>query len=292
MLTQFSDILQTPYIETEAIVSGDAWILEQKARTLKKLESLRQSIYFNDQAKKLFHDSAAQKSLEKYILKNQCTEFLFYLVIYLVLDQSYNKAEVSQSTSLCIKLEDIENQSIVDAKQQKYVISYFIRENDHKYDNTHVVEIEELLKKKKLDQFITSILINDKQRLFSSQLPLTSEQIKKTANEITNKQLYQQLQQLPVSTQSIPQMLHLVSLLIFQKAFQLPLYVTGKFVPVILDEIRPHLPSEEQELLDTVHLSIINNQRQEHMQDYESLHSLGMKYKLIWELATYTLSAI
>ncbi|CAO3634288.1 unnamed protein product [Mucor fragilis] len=281
MLTQFSDILQTPYIETEAIVSGDAWILEQKARTLKKLESLRQSIYFNDQAKKLFHDSAAQKSLEKYILKNQCTEFLFYLVIYLVLDQSYNKAEVSQSTSLCIKLEDIENQSIVDAKQQKYVISYFIRENDHKYDNTHVVEIEELLKKKKLDQFITSILINDKQRLFSSQLPLTSEQIKKTANEITNKQLYQQLQQLPVSTQSIPQMLHLVSLLIFQKAFQLPLYVTGKFVPVILDEIRPHLPSEEQELLDTVHLSIINNQRQEHMQDYESLHSLGMKYKLI-----------
>ncbi|KAF1807420.1 hypothetical protein FB192DRAFT_1022126 [Mucor lusitanicus] len=281
MLTQFSDILQTPYIETEAITSGDAWILEQKTRALKKLESLRQSIYFNDQAKKLFQDAAAQKSLEKYILKNQCTEFLFHLVIYLVLDQSYNKAEVSQSTSLCIKLEDIENQSIVDAKQQKCVISYFIRENDHKYDNTYVVEIEEMLKKKKLDQFIATILIKDKQHMFGSQLPLTSEQIKKSANEITNKQLYHQLQQLPVSTQTVPQMLHLVSLLIFQKVFQLPLYVTGKFVPVILDEIRPHLSSNEQELLNTVHLSIINDQRQEHLEDYERLHSLGMKYKLI-----------
>ncbi|KAK4517468.1 uncharacterized protein ATC70_000805 [Mucor velutinosus] len=281
MLTQFSDILQTPYIETEAIVSGDAWILEQKTRALKKLESLRQSIYFNDQAKKLFQDAAAQKSLEKYILKNRCTEFLFHLVIYLVLDQSYNKAEVNQSTSLCIKLEDIENQSIVDAKQQRCVISYFIRENDHKYDNTYVVEIEEMLKKKKLDQFITSILIKDKQHLFRGQLPLSSEQIKKTANEITNKQLHHQLQQLPISAQTVPQMLHLVSLLIFQKVFQLPLYVTGKFVPVILDEILPHLPSKEQDLLNTVHLSIINNQRQEHMQEYESLHSLGMKYKLI-----------
>ncbi|GAN05483.1 hypothetical protein MAM1_0093c04954 [Mucor ambiguus] len=281
MLTQFSDISQTPYIETEAIVSGDEWILEQKTRTLKKLESLRQSIYFNDQAKELFRDAAVQKSLEKYILKNQCTEFLFYLVIYLVLDQSYNKAEVSQSASLCIKLEDIENQSIVDAKQQKYVISYFIRENDHRYDNTHVISIEEMLKKKKLDQFIASILIKDQQHLFNSQLPLASERIKKAANEITNKQLYHQLQQLPVSAQTVPQMLHLVSLLIFQKVFQLPLYVTGKFVPVILDEIRPHLSSKEQELLDTVHLSIINDQRQEHLQHYESLHDLGMKYKLI-----------
>ncbi|KAL9547757.1 hypothetical protein MBANPS3_006002 [Mucor bainieri] len=281
MLTQFSDILQTPYIETEAIVSGDEWILEQKTRARMKLESLRQSIYFNDQAKKLFQDATAQKSLEKYILKNQCTEFLFHLVIYLVLDQSYNKAEVSQSTSLCIKLEDIENQSIVDAKQQKCVISYFIRENDHKYDNTHVIEIEEMLKKKKLDQFIMAILIKDKQHLFSGQLPLTSEQIKKSVNEITNKQLYHQLQQLPVSAQTIPQILHLVSLLIFQRMFQLPLYVTGKFVPVILDEIRPLLSSDEQKLLDTVHLSIINDQRQEHLQDYETLYSLGMKYKLI-----------
>ncbi|CAO0796168.1 unnamed protein product [Mucor circinelloides] len=281
MLMQFSDILQTPFIETEAIISGDEWILEQKTRELKKLESLRQSIYFNNQAKALFQDDAVQKSLEKYILKNQCTEFLFHLVIFLVLDQSYNKAEVSQSTSLCIKLEDIENQSIVDAKQQKCVISYFIRENDHKYDNTSVIEIEGLLKKKKLDQFITSILVKDRQHLFSNQLPLSSDQIKKTANDITNKQLYQQLQHLPVSTMTVPQMLHLVSLLIFQTVFQLPLYVTGKFVPVILDEIRPHLSSEEQTLLDTVHLSIINDQREEHVQDYERLHSLGMKYKLV-----------
>lgn len=279
MLIQFSDILQTPFIETETVVSGDAWIIEQKTREIKQLESLRQSIYFNDQAKKLFQDTATQRSLEKYILKNQCTEFLYHLVIYLVLDQSYNKAEVGQSTSLCIKLEDIENQSIVDSKQQKCVISYFIRENDHKYDNTSVIEIEGLLKKKKLDKFISSILIQDKQHLFN--ISLNSDQIKKTANEITNKQLFQQLQQLPVSTQTVPQMLHLVSLLIYQKVFQIPLYVSGKFVPVILNEIRPSLSKKEQELLDVVHVSIINDQRQEHLEDYTKLKDLGMSYKLV-----------
>jgi hypothetical protein len=75
-------------------------------------------------------------------------EFLFHLVIFSILDQSYNKTEVSQSTSLCITLEDIENQRIVDSKEQKCVIAYFIRENDHKYDKTSIIETESLLKKK------------------------------------------------------------------------------------------------------------------------------------------------
>ncbi|KAI9485639.1 MAG: hypothetical protein EXX96DRAFT_592666 [Benjaminiella poitrasii] len=130
MTNQFSEFLQTPYLETDTIVSGDKWITENKIQKLQKLSNLRQTIYFNYKAIQIFE------------------EYLFHLVIYLVLDQSYNKSEVSQSTSLCISLEDIENERIVDSKQQKYVISYFIRENDHKYDNTSVVEIEELLKKK------------------------------------------------------------------------------------------------------------------------------------------------
>lgn len=164
MCTQFAELLQTPYVETDFIVSGDQWIMENKSRELRKLLNLRQSIYFNFQAAKVFTgtftrnkqwsllifrlDSASRKSLEKYILKNQCTEYLFHLVVYSVLDQSYNKAEVGQSSSLCITLEDIEEQKITDAKQQKYVISYFIRENDHKYDNTSIIEIEALMKKK------------------------------------------------------------------------------------------------------------------------------------------------
>ncbi|CEP14447.1 hypothetical protein [Parasitella parasitica] len=277
MVAQFSEVVQTPFIETEAIVSGDEWIIQQKTRELEKLESLRQSIYFNDQAKKLFQDAAARKSLEKYILRNQCTEFLYHLVIYLILDQSYNKKEVSQSTSLCIRLEDIENQSIIDLKQQKCVIAYFIRENDHRYDNTSVVEIEKLLKDKKLDEFITLFLIQDKQGLFSHQTSLNSDQLKKTANDMTKKQLFQQLQQLAVSEQTAPQMLHLISLLIFQKVFNIPLYVTGRFVPVILNEIRPSLSQEEKELFDMVHLSIIDDQRKDHLEDYTKLKSLGIK---------------
>lgn len=36
----------------------------------------------------------------------------------------------------------------MDTKQQKCVVAYFIRENDHRYDKTSVLEVEELLKKK------------------------------------------------------------------------------------------------------------------------------------------------
>lgn len=68
--------------------------------------------------------------------------------MYVILDQSYCQAEVEQSTSLCISAEDITKQNITDTKQQKCVVAYFIRENDHRYDKTSVLEVEELLKKK------------------------------------------------------------------------------------------------------------------------------------------------
>lgn len=54
MLNQFADLLQTPYIETEAVISDDAWIVEHKQRELQMLINLRQSIYFNYQAMQLF----------------------------------------------------------------------------------------------------------------------------------------------------------------------------------------------------------------------------------------------
>lgn len=77
---------------------------------------------------------------------------------------------MAQSTSLCITIDDIEKQSIVDAKQQKCVIAYFIRENDHKYDKTTIIEIEETIKKKDVGLFINEILIKDKQHLFTEEL--------------------------------------------------------------------------------------------------------------------------
>lgn len=123
-------------------------------------------------------DGAAQKSLEKFLLKTQCIDFLYHLVIYTILSQSFNKAEVAESTSLCITIDDIEKQSILDAKQHKYVITYFIRENDHKYDKTSIVEIEDILKKKNIALFISEILIKDKQHLFKQE-PLESSQTKR-----------------------------------------------------------------------------------------------------------------
>lgn len=96
-------------------------------------------------------------------------DYLFHLVIYLILSQSFNKNEVAESTSLCITIKDIEKQSILDSKQQKCVITYFMRENDHKYDKTSVVEIENIIKKKNVDLFISEILVKDKQNLFKEE---------------------------------------------------------------------------------------------------------------------------
>lgn len=109
---------------------------------------------------------------------------------------------------------------------------------------------------------------------------LNSEHSKKKANEIIYNQLHDQLQQLNVSADTVPQLLHLVSLLIFQNIFQIPLYVSGKFVPMILEMIKPSMTEQDQQLLDSAHLSIINNTRQEHIQDYRVLKKLGMSYKI------------
>jgi hypothetical protein len=123
-------------------------------------------------------DSTSKKNLEKFILKNQIVDFLYHFVLYLVLSQSFNKMEVIDSTSLCISMNDIEKHSIVDSKQQKYVITYFIRENDHKYDKTSVMEIENIIKKKDIGLFISDILIKDKQNLFKQE-KLENEQTKR-----------------------------------------------------------------------------------------------------------------
>jgi hypothetical protein len=51
---QFADILRTPYIEAEEIVSADKWVIDYKARELTTLANIRKSIYFNYQATQLF----------------------------------------------------------------------------------------------------------------------------------------------------------------------------------------------------------------------------------------------
>ncbi|KAI9359359.1 hypothetical protein BD770DRAFT_362932 [Pilaira anomala] len=278
IINQFDDILQTPYIEAEEIVSADKWVVEHKARELATLLNIRRSIYFNYQATRLLQDASAKKSLEKFILKNQCTDFLYHLVLYLVLAQSFNKAEVVDSTSLCITVDDIEKNNIADTKQQKYVIAYFIRENDHKYDKTFIIEIEENIKKKDIGLFINDILVKDKHHLFKEELD--NAQTKSTANIMIHQQLHNQLQGLNISANTAPQLLHLTTLLLFQQYFGVPLYVSGKFVPVIITEIKSKLEPEQQRLLEIAHLSIINNQREEHLDDYKQLKMIGISCTL------------
>lgn len=96
------------------------------------------------------------------------------------------------------------------------------------------------------------------------------------ANKTVFHQLYKQLDQTTISEETAPQILHLVSLLLFLKHYQLPLYVSGKFVPVILQQLDHCLSSEERALVNKAHDSIINNQRQAHLKDYQQLTTLGL----------------
>lgn len=95
-----------------------------------------------------------------------------------------------------------------------------------------------------------------------------------------HQQLHNQLQGLNISANTAPQLLHLTTLLLFQKYFGVPLYVSGKFVPVIITEIKSKLEPEQQQLLEIAHLSIINNQREEHLDDYKQLKMIGISCTL------------
>jgi Na+/glutamate symporter len=98
------------------------------------------------------------------------------------------------------------------------------------------------------------------------------------ANSVIQKQLHHQLQSLSITVNTAPQLLHLTSLLIFQALFKLPLYVSGKFVPMILTEIKSKLEPEQQQLLETVHESIMNNDREGHLDEYKKLRNVGLTY--------------
>lgn len=84
---------------------------------------------------------------------------------------------------------------------------------------------------------------------------------------------------LQISANSAPQLLHLTTLLFFQKIYEIPLYVSGKFVPVILNEIKTKLEPKQQLLLEKAHLSIVNHDREQHLEDYKQLKMISMSYK-------------
>lgn len=63
IVNQFADILQTPFIEAEEIVSADKWVLQYKARELATVLNLGKSIYYNYQAIKLFQGIKKKKKV-------------------------------------------------------------------------------------------------------------------------------------------------------------------------------------------------------------------------------------
>jgi hypothetical protein len=93
-------------------------------------------------------DDGSKKKLERYVLKTLALDFIYHLVLYLVLEQSFNKKEVEESISLIVSTNEIEQQTVMDDKKQKSVIDYFLKVENHQIDKTLVGLLMQHLEKK------------------------------------------------------------------------------------------------------------------------------------------------
>ncbi|KAI8883928.1 hypothetical protein K501DRAFT_86326 [Backusella circina FSU 941] len=144
----FAESIKTPYLP-ELKLDADPWVKTQREREYRFLSNQRQTIYFNYQSIQLFKDDGSKKKLERYVLKTQILEFIYHLVLYLVLEQSFNKKEVDESISLIVSTNEIEQQTVKDDKKQKSVIEYFLKVENHQIDKTLVILLMQHVEKKR-----------------------------------------------------------------------------------------------------------------------------------------------
>ncbi|KAI8993432.1 hypothetical protein BDB01DRAFT_326341 [Pilobolus umbonatus] len=280
MNKEYEDIMKTPYVP-ELHITVDKWISQYKLKEYQSLVDLRHSIYFNYMSACSFKDKTAKKKLEKYILKDQGNDFLFHLVIYSVLNQSYSQSDIEQST-LDILPADIENSVTMDAKDRKRVIDTFVQSNDHRYDKSDIIQFSQLLQEKKLKELIDEFIVQTKGQLFTKETSLLLDSSKSKFSRLIREQLLNQLKELSLEAMYAPQLLHIVCLILFQSLYKMPLYVSGKCVPIVLMEIKPLLEKKDQELLEFIHDSIIHQDTTEHNTEYERLRTLGIQYAEDW----------
>ncbi|CAO3600063.1 unnamed protein product [Absidia cylindrospora] len=220
-----------------------SWLDLRKDHFLSLLGDLRQKLYYNMKAVSLIEDASSRKSMEKYMVRQLCGNFMFYLVLLITLWQSRDASELTTLTGL--RRSDIEHPDQVDESQKKQVIAALVS-SDTKYQDDLAPLYKALQTGKKMDEFTTFISKQNSTTPLIKELnwiDLNNQVTQRQYNETFRTQLSQQLEATTVTATTAPSILHLTTLLCFQALHWVPLNVSGKYVPTILKHLAPRLAS-------------------------------------------------
>ncbi|KAI8368104.1 uncharacterized protein BYT42DRAFT_585292 [Radiomyces spectabilis] len=215
----------------------DRRLQQQLEKEIAATEYLQRKLYFTAQAIALFQENS-RKSLEKFLFRQLCSEYMYHLLTIKVLQSADNVTRVL--SIMGITQADLEDAGRLHDDRRKEITAALIKSD---YDDENGA-LQRLYEAKKSDVYIDYI---------ESHLPayLTFDAVKdaKFANEETQVALGDQLASTAPTPATAPLILHLTSLLCFQSLHDLPLHVSGKYVPHILKLITAELPSEQATLL-------------------------------------------
>ncbi|KAF7728556.1 E3 UFM1-protein ligase 1 [Apophysomyces ossiformis] len=217
-------------IKSVYLPSFDSWLEQQKQHTQKILNDTGCRIYYTYQSVLLFEDESARKSLEKYIIRQLCMEFLYYLVILRSMQKSDDMNAVLANVGL--SQEEIGDSALVGESRRMTVIRQQT-ETDESLSHLY----QSLIAGKRASAFINY--------LTDTMDSLKEEETKRKTNRGVLQLLARQLESTPMTEKSGPSVLHLTTILYFQSVNDLPLYVSGKYVPLVLEQIRKQVGQNE-----------------------------------------------
>ncbi|KAI8093018.1 uncharacterized protein BX664DRAFT_328730 [Halteromyces radiatus] len=238
MIEELNRATESIYVRPSLISNDDdngSWVELQLQHLLSFGQQLGKLLYYNIRAVTLFEDDSSKKSMRKHLVRQLCLDFMFYLMLIIALWQSKDQHDMTTTTGL--RSDDIEHPDQVGETQKKQVIAALVS-SDSTFQDELLPLYQALQSGKRIDEF--------KRFLSSSSSPLRSrlnmenmqsESSQRQANDHFRKTIYQQLESTPVSPTTSASLLHLTSLACFQTVHQLPLSVSGKFVPIILKHI-------------------------------------------------------
>ncbi|KAG0166081.1 E3 UFM1-protein ligase 1 [Apophysomyces sp. BC1015] len=217
-------------VKSVYLPSFDPWLSQQKERIQSVMQDTGCRIYYTYESVLLFKDDAARKSLEKYVVRQLCMEFLYYIVILNVMHNSDDSD--AAFASLELTQEEIEDSARVGESRRTTIVA---RHAEH--DELLGGLYRALVGGKKASAFINYI----KDTIDT----VKDEETKRKTNRDVLQSLARQLESTPVTEKSGPSILHLTSVLYFQSVYDLPLYVSGKYVPLILEQTKDRVGKNE-----------------------------------------------
>ncbi|KAI9020934.1 hypothetical protein CLU79DRAFT_754432 [Phycomyces nitens] len=236
MTEAFQRAIQTVYLPS-TISPENKWIESLKKRQETLLCSLHQTIVYTTQAIQVFKDESGKKSLEKHVVRVQCLEWLYNLLVLKTLSEAYDIAGIEEIIGVSEK--DLENQKKISEDQQKAAIQCMLKANP---PDAKLKDLQQAaLVGKKPDIFLS--YFEDNPPSFFK--PLT-ENVKRLAWKDMVNSLDRLLETSVLNESNGPSILHIASLICFESLYDIPFSVSGKYVPLIIRHCAPLLEAKNQ----------------------------------------------